>query len=116
TQSAPLKAVAAAPALAEAARRTAAADATQGDESPAEAAPLEPSAPAQWRPAAHWKLLAAMLLLMLVSQAGTIAWLTLSDRAPPRVAPAPSAAPAPAPASAPAVATPSPIVVRSLAA
>lgn len=118
---APATKTAAAPAIAKAAAP--AADAAVADARPEQVAPSVALAPARWRPIAHWKWLAALFLLLLVSQAGTIVWLALFDRASPQPAPAVPAAPAPAPAPAPTATAPvpeapvpAPFVVRSLAA
>jgi hypothetical protein len=106
---------AAAPVLAKASEPAAGVRATGTDGSLGQAAPSMAFARAQWRPAAHWKWLAALLLLLVVSQAGTIAWLALFDRASPHSGAAPRAATAPPAAPASAAPVPEPFVVRSLA-
>jgi hypothetical protein len=82
---------------------------TGADVSLEHSAPAVASAPAQRRPTAYWKWVVGVILLLLVSQAGTIAWLSLLDRAPPPLEPAPHAA------RAPAAPVPVPFVVRSMA-
>jgi hypothetical protein len=83
-----------APVTAKAAEALATAHVARADASLEQDTPAVPSALTQRWPTAHWKWLIGLLPLLLVAQAGTIAWLALFDRAPPHPAPAPLAAPA----------------------
>jgi len=103
---------AAAPVIAKAAEVSATDHTTRADASLEQTAPALAFAPTQRRPTTHWKWLVGLLLLV-VSQASTIAWLVLFDHAPPHLEPAPHAALAAA--SAPAAPIPVPFMVRSLA-
>lgn len=92
------------------------ADATDAD--PALGQRLRPVAfaPAALRSIGRWQMLAALLVLLLVSQAGTIAWLALVDHDNQPAEPAPPAVRAAAPAvPVPSAPMPAQYVVRSLA-
>lgn len=108
------------PVIADAVEARAAAPSTYVDASLEQAA-TSASMPAERRPTARRNWLTGLLLLLLASQTGAIAWLALFDRASPhleRAAPAPAPAPAPAAPAVPALAAPvaTPFVVRALAA
>jgi hypothetical protein len=92
-------------------------EAEDGDGPSASLAQVAFAAARGGRPRARW---GAIAMLLLVSQAGTIAWLTLSDPPRPRGRPEPAARiaradPVPVAAPAPPVPQPAPFVVRALA-